>query len=162
MPTKTPQSDGRKLKSRYTEAAALRICEAIANGSSMRAAAKLEGVTHRTVLDWAKTHEKFGTQYAQALRDRLDYLEDRLIDLCKLAHVVARDEKTGGAQVAAVRLEIDTLKWYLCKLVPRKFGDRQAVELTGKDGASLIPAPTDAQLNAFAAKVAAVRQKLEA
>ena len=150
---------GRKRggQSRYTVAAGERICAAIAEGASLRKAAEAEGVTHRTVLDWAAAHERFGTQYARACELRLAVLEDKVLTLCELGHEVARDEECGHARLQAVKLEIDTLKWLLCKLVPKRFGDRTQMEITGKDGADLLPQHTAEQDAAFLAALAAAQ-----
>lgn len=37
----------------------------------------------------------------------------------------------GGTMLQAVKLEIDTLKWMLAKLMPKKYGDRAALALEG-------------------------------
>ena len=138
---------GRKRggQSRYTVAAGERICAAIAEGASLRKAAEAEGVTHRTVLDWAAAHERFGTQYARACELRLAVLEDKVLTLC------------GHTRLQAVKLEIDTLKWLLCKLVPKRFGDRTQMEITGKDGADLLPKHTAEEDAAFLAALAAAQ-----
>ena len=34
---------------------------------------------------------------------------------------------------------IDTEKWEACKFYPKMYGEKQAVEVTGKDGAPLAP-----------------------
>lgn len=150
---------GRKRggQSRYTVAAGERICAAIAEGASLRKAAEAEGVTHRTVLDWAAAHERFGTQYARACEMRLAVLEDKVLTLCELGHEVARDEECGHTRLQAVKLEIDTLKWLLCKLVPKRFGDRTQMEITGKDGADLLPKHTAEEDAAFLAALAAAQ-----
>ena len=150
---------GRKRggQSRYTVAAGERICVAIAEGASLRKAAEAEGVTHRTVLDWAAAHERFGTQYARACEVRLAVLEDKVLTLCELGHEVARDEECGHTRLQAVKLEIDTLKWLLCKLVPKKYGDRTQMEITGKDGADLLPKHTAEEDAAFLAALAAAQ-----
>jgi hypothetical protein len=36
--------------------------------------------------------------------------------------------------IARARLRVDARKWYLSKLASKKFGERSAIELTGKDG----------------------------
>lgn len=145
------------IQSRYTVAAGERICARVAEGMSLRKAAEAEGVTHRTVLDWAQAWPRFGTQYARACEVRLGVLEDRLLELMELGHEVARDEGCGNARLQAVKLEIDTIKWLLCKLVPKRFGDRTQMEITGKDGADLLPKHTAEEDAAFLAALQAAQ-----
>lgn len=48
--------------------------------------------------------------------------------------------KSDNTAVQRDRLRIDTLKWHCSVLNPEEFGAKSYTELTGKDGASLIPA----------------------
>ena len=154
MSGKTRKKGG---QSRYTVAAGERICARVAEGMSLRKAADEEHVTHRTVLDWAEAHPAFGTQYARACERRLEVLQDRVLELCELGHEVAQDVDCGRERLQAVKLEIDTLKWLLCKLVPKKYGDRTQMEITGKDGADLLPKHTAEEDAAFLAALAAAQ-----
>jgi hypothetical protein len=36
------------------------------------------------------------------------------------------------------RLRIDTRKWYLCKLAPKRYGEKVSVEATGGEGGPLV------------------------
>ena len=143
--------------SRYTVAAGERICARVAEGMSLRKAAAEEHVTHSTVLEWAEAHPAFGDRYARACERRLWVLQDRVLELMELGHEVARDEGCGNARLQAVKLEIDTIKWMLCKLVPKRFGDKSQMEITGKDGADLLPKHTAEEDAAFLAALAAAQ-----
>jgi hypothetical protein len=44
-----------------------------------------------------------------------------------------------GEHIQRSRLRVDARKWLLAKMLPKVFGDRIAAELTGKDGAPLVP-----------------------
>ncbi len=37
-----------------------------------------------------------------------------------------------GEHVQRSRLRVDTRKWFLSKLAPKRYGDRQAVEISGQ------------------------------
>ena len=50
---------------------------------------------------------------------------DELVDLA---------DKATAKNVQAVKLAIDTRKWVLSKRLPKKYGDRMGLELSGKDG----------------------------
>jgi tRNA(Ile)-lysidine synthase TilS/MesJ len=80
--------------------------------------------------------------YAQAVRVVLEREEARL-DGMEGKEYAAHQAFVNSLRHAAVtrdKLRVDTLKWTASKLAPRDFGERQAVEVTGKDGAPL-PAP---------------------
>ena len=69
--------------SRYSRALADRICTHIRCGDSLRKAAQKEGVPHPTVLKWVGEGGEFRDQYARACEERLNALEDKLLDLCE-------------------------------------------------------------------------------
>ena len=143
--------------SRYTVAVGERICARVAEGMSLRKATAEEHIGIATALRWAAAHPAFAERYARACETRLSVLEDRLLELMELGHEVARDEGCGNARLQAVKLEIDTIKWMLCKLVPKRFGDKSQMEITGKDGADLLPKHTAEEDAAFLAALAAAQ-----
>ena len=135
-PTTRKQEAENKEKgrpSRYSAALAERICEHIRCGCSLRRAAEKEGIPQSTVMNWVRDNEVFSNQYARACEERLAALEDKLLDLVEKGHEVAPRAEIGGTMLQAVKLEIDTLKWMLAKLMPKKYGDRTALALEGGD-----------------------------
>lgn len=121
--------------SRYSRALADRICTHIRCGDSLRKAAQKEGVPHPTVLKWVEGGGEFRDQYARACEERLNALEDKLLDLCERGHEVSVCEGSGGVMLQAVKLEVDTLKWMLAKLMPKKYGERASVAVEGGERA---------------------------
>lgn len=133
MKKKAPQKK-RGSRSVYSRALAARVCEAIAGGKSIRKSAESEGISPALILKWVKQNEEFREQYARACEVRLEVLSEKLIDLAEEGHVAASDPVAGNARIQAVKLEIDTIKWMLVKLMPRRYGDASKLELTGADG----------------------------
>jgi hypothetical protein len=43
-------------------------------------------------------------------------------------------EITTADAVDRSRLTVDSLKWYLCKLAPKKYGEKVSTEVSGPDG----------------------------
>lgn len=135
-PEKKPAAKGipkktREEKKRDNERVFFRVCERIKAGESMRRAAQEEGVPHSDVMAWVRDKPEFADHYARACEARLLTLEDKLLFLCEQGHNVAALPEGGYAMLQAVKLEIDTLKWTLSKLMPKKYGERQAVALEG-------------------------------
>lgn len=129
--------------SKYTAAVADAICEAVADGASLRAACRAVGVKYPTAQLWRKTKPDFADRYARACECRLDALEDKLLDLYALGHEVALDSEHGRERLQAVKLEIDSIKWTLCKLRPARYGERQSVELNGNADAPPVRVTSD-------------------
>jgi hypothetical protein len=127
----------------YTPELAARICDRIASGESLRQVCRDEAMPcTSTVLKWAREIEEFSQQYAKA-RDAL--LEHWAEEITEIADDGSNDwistndpENPGyrmnGEHINRSRLRVDTRKWLLSKLAAKKYGDRIATELTGKDG----------------------------
>lgn len=161
MAVKRTGRTGRGRPSHYSHALAERICERVANGSSLRKAAEAEGVPWGTVWKWLGRHESFGGQYARAREARLDLLEGQLEDLKEAAMEAASDFEGGRLRMEAIKLNVDTLKWQLCKLRPHCYGERRAVEVTGAQGEPLLPPHTQAELETFARLLAEARARID-
>ena len=145
---------------RFSDSIAAALCDAIANGASLRAAARACNISESTARKWRKERPSFEQAYTEACKARLLAMEERLLDLCEQAHEVAQDANSGHARVQAVKLEIDTLKWQLCKLMPARYGDKQTLEMMG-NCVPAVPRPTEEQMQEFAELVAAARKRIE-
>jgi len=84
------------------------------------------------VFLWLTKQEEFSEQYARAREEQADAISDECIDIAK-----------NEPDVARARLMIDTRKWFASKMKPRKYGDRQTREHTGKDGAPIQTISSD-------------------
>ena len=154
----------------YTKKLADSICALLAKGESLRAVCRREGMPNRaTVTNWLITDkEGFFSQYTRARDIGLDEMADELFDI---ADDSTRDtfvddngnERTNSEVVARSRLRVDTRKWYLSKLAPKKYGDRITQEVVGEGGGpvkvvSADMTPQDAA-RAYADMIAAENKK---
>ncbi len=111
----------------YTKELGDTVCEAIANGQSMRGVCREKGMPSlSTVFKWIREIPEFTQQYARATEERTEaHAEDTLEisdNSVKLAQSV--DPKAAGAVVQAARLQVDTRKWLMSKMKPKKYGDK--------------------------------------
>lgn len=76
-----------------------------------------------TVRAWALDDvvKGFSARYARARNIGLDCQADHMLAVAKDKNRDPRDRS----------VEIDALKWRLCKLAPKQYGDRSAVEVSG-------------------------------
>jgi len=124
-----------------------KICDALSTGRSLTEICEEPGMPDRhSVRRWVIDHpEDFGTAYKEAQRWWCHAVAEDLNDLADSAPRVAAEAAAKGinenAAIQALRLQIDTKKWTLSKLVPGTYGDRVAsqVEVTGAGGKDLIP-----------------------
>jgi hypothetical protein len=68
---------------------------------------------------WVDTRADFAERYARARERLVEHWADEIIELAD-AEVPPND----NAAVQRARLRVDTRKWLMSKLAPRKYGDR--------------------------------------
>lgn len=106
----------------------------LAEGKSLRAAAKENGIAASTVLDWTQANAAFGEQYTLARQIGYQLLADELIEIAddSSGDVIETEDgpKANAEFTARSRLRLDTRKWMLSKMLPKVYGDK--LELGGE------------------------------
>ncbi len=84
-------------------------------------------------------HTEFSQHYARAKEESADALYEETQDIAdeSLTGAKGADPKAAGAIVQAYRLRVDTRKWMMSKMKPKKYGDKIDMTTNGKD----IPQP---------------------
>ncbi len=150
----------------YTPEIAAEICEALAAGKSLRAICEAEHLPHRaTVHRWVLNNEQgFCDQYVRARDIGLDALAEEALAIADTpVEGVRREESDEGYKevredmLGHRKLQVDTRKWYLSKLAPKKYGDKTSMELTGANGGPVQISDTER-----AAKIAAILASAQA
>ena len=151
-----------KLPAHFDRKKADAILERLTDGQSLRAACLAEGVERSKFHRWIINDiDGLANQYAHARDIGLDQMADELLEISDTFDIQSREVATPSGQTVAVnedalghrKLRVDTRKWYLSKLAPKRYGDRQAMELSGPDGkpvqqqvqlvATGVPTPPD-------------------
>lgn len=125
----------------YLPEVAADICSLLANGESLRKVCERPCMPSKTsVFRWLAEHSEFRDQYAKATETRADAIFEEMFDI---ADNVAEE----AAAVGKARLRIDTRKWALARMNPKKYGDKVSQEIDHKssDG-SMATKPTTIQL----------------
>jgi hypothetical protein len=78
---------------------------------------------------WTKNNEKFSTQYTRAREIGYEAMADELLDIS--------DGETSDSPADRDRLRLDTRKWLLSKCLPKIYGEKGSLEVTGKDGSPI-------------------------
>jgi hypothetical protein len=124
---KTSKKAGRPSK--FTDELAEDICARIAGGTSLIQICKAEEMPHKvTVLRWLDKKPDFAAKYARARELMADHYFDLMQD-------IADSATTETVQVAKVRL--DTMRWRVSKLLPKKYGDKVDIEHNGNVGVTV-------------------------
>ncbi len=106
------------------------VCALIADGESLRSVCKRPGMPNTTkVMRWLREYPDFREQYAKAMESRADAVFEELFD-------IADGVTEEPSAVAKARLRIDTRKWALARMSPKKYGDKvtQDIDLKSSDG----------------------------
>ncbi|HFI6269077.1 TPA: DNA-binding protein [Escherichia coli] len=131
--TKKAKADDKKTAAKkvgrphgYTEEKALEICELVADGQSINKISKMPGMpTRSTILKWFRDVPEFSDMYIRAKEIGFEVLADEIIDIADAAENIKKEELNRH------HLMIETRKWLLAKLQPRKYGERVTQEIVG-------------------------------
>lgn len=118
----------------YTTEMTAEICAHIAEGRSLRAICREEGMPDmRTVFRWLDAHEPFRLQYARAREAQADTLADDILEISDDAKNDWMERNHGeddpgwvlnGEHVQRSKLRVDARKWIASKLKPKRYGDK--------------------------------------
>lgn len=113
-----------------------------------------------TVHLWVvEDREGFSRQYANARQAQALRWADEILEIAddgtNDTYETDEGERVDSDVIQRSRLRVDTRKWLLSKVLPKVYGDRTALEVSGPDGKpiELTAVPTD-ELRAKAAQLA--------
>ncbi|WP_234826362.1 terminase small subunit protein [Sinorhizobium meliloti] len=127
--------------STYTEEIALRICERLADGESLKAMCEDEDMPSKsTVFKWLSENPAFSDMYARAREAQADALFDDVLSIADdgrndwMQRNFGEDTRwvENGEALRRSQLRIDARKWMAGKLRPKKYGDKLDVEHSGQ------------------------------
>lgn len=138
----------------YSQGLADKVCEKIAEGYSMRSVCAFEGLPSiSTVFKWIRENKEFAQQYARATEERTEAMSEEILDIAddgsndfmvitkgKGSYEVENKEVTNRS-----RLRVDTRKWLMSKMKPKKYGDKLDLTSDGK----ALPTPLLAHIDAI-------------
>lgn len=125
------------------------ICERIFSGEGLREICRDPEMPSRSMIyRWLEANTDFRDQYARARDGLYDYWAEDIVEISDDAtndwmERRSEAEKGAGVQngyvlngehVQRSRLRVDSRKWLLSKLAPKKYGDKLATEISGPDG----------------------------
>ena len=102
------------------------ICDIIISGKSLRTALSKVKLSSQTFFVWIREDEIMSKQYAQATVERAELMFEDMLDIAdkepKLTNTkFGTTVDTGDVQHK--RVKIDTRKWALSKMNPKKYGN---------------------------------------
>uniref|UniRef100_A0A973WQG6 Terminase small subunit protein n=2 Tax=Bradyrhizobium quebecense TaxID=2748629 RepID=A0A973WQG6_9BRAD len=116
------------------------ICARMAEGESLRSICRDEEMPGlSTVFLWLSKDKAFVEQYARAIDARSTVMEEEILQISDDASGDVIEGEDGSVKVnaefvARSRLKVDTRKWLMARMSPKKYGDKLTTEVTGADG----------------------------
>ena len=144
----------------YTAETAKRICAKLAEGHSLSTVCKADDMPGlATVYGWLGAHREFAEMYARAKDDCCYAMAESIVDIADDGSndwMVSNNPKNpgwlvNGEAVQRSRLRVDTRKWLLAKLQPRRYGENSnttvQVDIEVRDKRREIDAMVEALLS---------------
>ena len=111
----------------------------MAAGMATYKAMQAHGSNYRAFYGQLASNAEARERYARAKADGLDVLADEILELADTPRVGVKTmtkpdgavETVKGDMIERSRLQVDSRKWLLSKLAPKKYGDRLDVEHGG-------------------------------
>lgn len=132
----------------FSEELAAEIIERMIDGESLRKICRDDHMPNAaTVLKWVATDKfpGFAEQYARAMEARADALFEEsfeIVDDGSNDWIETNDPENpgyrlNGEHVQRSKLRVEYRKWAASKMSPKKYGDKQQLEVAGKDGGAI-------------------------
>jgi|SRR5690349_15010094 len=127
-----------------------KILEQLRQGATLRQVCRQDGYPSPAwVLKVKEADPSLREQYARAREDGYHAMAEEVIEAADdgTNDWIERERENGSTwvalnseAVARSRLRFDARRWLLSKALPKIYGERSALELTGKDGGPMVVA----------------------
>lgn len=127
----------------YTEQLAIQICNLIAVGMSIRKISALPDMPHSTtIIEWLSKRSDFSLQYAKAREEQTRMMAEEIMEISddESKDLIERGDSLiqNNVAVSRAKLRVDTRKWLLSKLQPKKYGERVESEVTSDSKITIV------------------------
>lgn len=116
---------GRGRPSIYSEELANQICTRIALGESVRKICSTDDTPNEeTIYRWVLNNEDFSKKYRLAREMQQERHLDELLEIADDPPPLTAMGATDSGAIQHARLRIDTRKWAMARLSPKKYGEK--------------------------------------
>lgn len=106
------------------------------SGLSAFKACQIAGVPQSTFSRWVDDDATLAKEYAQAREALIEKMANELLEIADTPVGSTDSGATDSGAVQKQRLQVDTRKWLLSKLAPKKYGDK--LEVSGDAANPLV------------------------
>jgi len=114
-----------------TQKQKVEILEEVSSGKTLSQVCREMGISRCEIYRERENDEAFRDSYARARKAQAESMVDDLLEL-------AATPCSTADEIQQLRINVDLQKWVTARAHPAMFGDKQAVELSGKDGGPLV------------------------
>lgn len=113
------------------------ILDKLSVGKSLREICSAEGMPSESLVrKWVTQDDDFGTQFARAREAGMEALGDEILQIADSQEgdiIVSDDgrEIVNHDAIQRAKLRVDTRKWIMSKIAPKKYGDRLDLNHSG-------------------------------
>jgi hypothetical protein len=112
------------------------VLDGMRSGLSAFKACQQAGISHSTFLKWVSEDESLRDSYAHAREDLIERMAQEVLELSDSEVPETGDGKKDWQAIQKHKLQVDTRKWLLSKLAPKKYGDK--IEVSGDPANPLV------------------------
>ncbi len=116
------------------------ICDLIVEGLTLRQIGRKIGCTAGAIIQWVAAEEEFAKRYARAKLAQADLMAEDIIDISDDVSndwmEIEGEMVLNKEHINRSRLRVDTRKFLMVQLAPKKYGNKIAV--TGDGGGPLV------------------------
>jgi hypothetical protein len=128
--------------SKFTLKLADEICRRISDGASLRSICRDPDMPNgQTVWRWLRENDSFSEQYTRATKERAEAFSEDIIEISDNGEDDWEEVQTRGGGsyfrpnrevIERSKLRVDTRKWLMAKMKPKKYGDKLDVTSDGE------------------------------
>jgi hypothetical protein len=103
------------------------VLEGMRNGLSTFKSCQAAGIANSTFHKWVSEDSLLRDNYAHAREDLIERMAQEVMELSDQEVPETGDGKKDWQAIQKHKLQVDTRKWLLSKLAPKKYGDKLEV-----------------------------------
>jgi hypothetical protein len=112
-----------------------KVLDGMRKGKSAHMACLAVGLPQSTFSRWVDEDAELAERYARAREDLIEHMAAETLAIADAPVGSTEHGTTDNGAVQKQRLQVDTRKWLLSKLAPKKYGDQ--LTLSGNDKAPI-------------------------
>lgn len=103
------------------------VLEGMRDGLSAHKACQAAGVPQSTFCRWVDEDADLAERYTRAREDLIERMAAEVLEISDADVPELADGKKDWAAVQKHRLQVDSRKWLLSKIAPKKYGDKMTL-----------------------------------